>query len=174
MSANTLDTTTYNNVAANTVFDAVLDAAKILAWYQNVKAVVDQHATEIDLKFAKTGGIMTGDSDLLILKKTISQLGNLYMRFRNSSNAEMAYFGFGGISNDMDIYNLLSGGNLNLLTTGSGRVHINGLPHIVGSGSPEGVVTAIVGSIFLRLDGAATTTLYVKTSGTGNTGWTAK
>jgi len=44
----------------------------------------------------------------------------------------------------------------------------------IGSGSPEGVVTAPTGSIYLNLNGGANTTLYVKTSGTGNTGWTAK
>ena len=43
-----------------------------------------------------------------------------------------------------------------------------------GTGSPESVVTARVGSIFLRRDGAAGTTLYVKQSGTGNTGWVGK
>lgn len=43
-----------------------------------------------------------------------------------------------------------------------------------GSGSPEGVVTAPVGSIYLRTDGGAGTTFYVKESGTGNTGWVAK
>lgn len=43
-----------------------------------------------------------------------------------------------------------------------------------GTSTPESVVTANVGSLFLRTDGGATTTLYVKTSGTGNTGWTAK
>lgn len=45
---------------------------------------------------------------------------------------------------------------------------------IPGYGSPEGVVTANVGAIYIRLDGGTSTTLYVKTSGTGNTGWTAK
>jgi hypothetical protein len=43
-----------------------------------------------------------------------------------------------------------------------------------GVGSPEGVVTAPVGSLYTRTDGGASTTLYVKQSGTGNTGWTAK
>lgn len=43
-----------------------------------------------------------------------------------------------------------------------------------GSGSPESVVTAVVGSLYLRSDGGSTTTLYVKTSGTSSTGWTAK
>lgn len=42
-----------------------------------------------------------------------------------------------------------------------------------GSGTPEGVVTAPVGSLFLRTNGGASTTLYVKETGTGNTGWRA-
>lgn len=43
-----------------------------------------------------------------------------------------------------------------------------------GYGSPENVVAAKVGSTYRRLDGGATTTLYVKTSGSGATGWTGK
>jgi hypothetical protein len=43
-----------------------------------------------------------------------------------------------------------------------------------GSGSPEGVVTAAVGSLYTNGGGSTSTTLYVKTSGSGNTGWTAK
>lgn len=42
-----------------------------------------------------------------------------------------------------------------------------------GTGSPEGVVTSKAGSLWLRSDGAAGTTLYVKQSGAGNTGWLA-
>jgi hypothetical protein len=42
-----------------------------------------------------------------------------------------------------------------------------------GTGSPEGVVTAGVGSVFHRRDGSGGTTLYVKESGSGNTGWVA-
>jgi hypothetical protein len=43
-----------------------------------------------------------------------------------------------------------------------------------GSGDPENTVTAPVGSLYTRTDGGAGTTLYVKESGTGNTGWVAK
>lgn len=43
-----------------------------------------------------------------------------------------------------------------------------------GTGTPEGVVTAPIGSMFTRRDGGASTTLYVKESGAGNTGWVAK
>ena len=44
----------------------------------------------------------------------------------------------------------------------------------VGSGTPESVVAAGVSSLFLRTDGGTSTTLYVKETGTGNTGWIAK
>lgn len=43
-----------------------------------------------------------------------------------------------------------------------------------GTGTPEGAVTAPVGSMFLRTDGGAGTSFYIKESGTGNTGWVAK
>lgn len=43
-----------------------------------------------------------------------------------------------------------------------------------GGGSPEGVTASPPGSLYLRTSGGAGTTLYVKESGTGNTGWVAK
>lgn len=43
-----------------------------------------------------------------------------------------------------------------------------------GAGSPEGVITAPVGALYTRTDGGENTTLYVKESGAGNTGWVAK
>lgn len=49
-----------------------------------------------------------------------------------------------------------------------------GLTWSSGVGSPEGVVTAPIGSLYSNTSGGASTTLYVKTSGSGNTGWTAK
>lgn len=44
----------------------------------------------------------------------------------------------------------------------------------VGAGSPEGVVTAGPGSLFLNTSGGSGASLYVKESGSGNTGWVAK
>lgn len=43
-----------------------------------------------------------------------------------------------------------------------------------GTGSPEGVVTAPVGARYRRLDGGAGTAIYLKETGTGNTGWVGK
>lgn len=42
-----------------------------------------------------------------------------------------------------------------------------------GDGSPEGVITARIGSMYLRRDGGQGTSVYYKESGTGNTGWVA-
>ena len=48
------------------------------------------------------------------------------------------------------------------------------LPRFAGSGTPEGVIAAPIGSTYTADNGGASITFYVKTSGTGNTGWTAK
>ena len=44
----------------------------------------------------------------------------------------------------------------------------------IGSGEPNGHVSAPVGTLYLRSDGGAGSTFYVKESGSGNTGWVAK
>src|SRR5262249_2184402 len=43
-----------------------------------------------------------------------------------------------------------------------------------GRGTPEGVVSAPVGSLYTRTDGTPGKTLYVKEKGDGPTGWVAK
>lgn len=42
-----------------------------------------------------------------------------------------------------------------------------------GVGAPENVVSAPVGCIYQRSDGAEHTVTYIKVTGTGNTGWVA-
>lgn len=52
---------------------------------------------------------------------------------------------------------------------------VNGGPTITaGTGTPEGSLTAPVGSIRVRTDGGAGTSIYVKETGAGNTGWVPK
>ena len=68
----------------------------------------------------------------------------------------------------------VSAGNLIIGTAGRGVTLPGGITWTSGSGSPEGVVTAPVGSLFSRSDGGAGTSLYVKQSGSGNTGWVGK
>jgi hypothetical protein len=42
---------------------------------------------------------------------------------------------------------------------------------LIGTGNPEGQLNAPVGTLFLRTDGGTGSTLYVKETGTGSTGW---
>ena len=60
-----------------------------------------------------------------------------------------------------------SGEFISLEGTGSQKI-------LCGNNSPEGVVTASIGSLFCRLDGGPGTALYVKESGSGNIGWAGK
>ncbi len=56
------------------------------------------------------------------------------------------------------------------------QIRIGGGEAIVlsGTGSPEGVIAANIGSMYTRDDGSTGTTLYIKEAGSGNTGWVAK
>jgi len=45
---------------------------------------------------------------------------------------------------------------------------------IDGFGSPESAVVAGIGSIYMRKDGSTGSTIYIKESGTGATGWISK
>lgn len=45
---------------------------------------------------------------------------------------------------------------------------------LAGTGTPEARVVAPVSTLYRRRDGGAGTSLYVKESGAGNTGWVAK
>jgi hypothetical protein len=70
-----------------------------------------------------------------------------------------------------------SSGASGQITSGGGGARYFTTPTVFlgsGNGSPEGAIAAPIGSLWTRLDGGAGTTLYVKESGTGNTGWVAK
>jgi hypothetical protein len=96
------------------------------------------------------------------------------------------------VADNLSITNSVSGkaiqisqagaGVIQFITNGTERVRVNdaGLlmataqKWIVVTGTPEGVVTAPIGSLATRTDGGPATTLYIKESGSGNTGWVAK
>lgn len=76
-------------------------------------------------------------------------------------------------ANDGAVAEITADGDM--IVYGGAFVHgDSGIYWWVSSGSPEGVLSAPVGSMYSRTDGGTNTTLYVKESGTGNTGWVAK
>lgn len=112
-------------------------------------------------------------------------IGILFAQSKHLDSLIRSYTG--GICSTADIY-LEANSNIGILLGGtytSSAIRINAGQYISleqtaaqkilsGTGSPQGVVTAAIGSLYCRLDGGANTTLYVKESGTGNTGWVAK
>lgn len=112
----------------------------------------------------------------------------------NETNDEFGFYFAPGYSNSIG----MQYGNARISITGSTPGMINGSNYIqisatgfevtgpansiklnntkifAGAGTPEGVITAPVGSTFHRTDGGAGTSFYVKESGIGNTGWVAK
>lgn len=89
-----------------------------------------------------------------------------------TSNANLGIGNTVAVSGTWSIYNVstrdnLMGGKIIMGTTTGPQI-------ITGTGTPEGAVTAPIGSMFMRSDGGAATSLYIKESGTGNTGWVGK
>lgn len=74
--------------------------------------------------------------------------------------------------------NFIPAGSVVISKTGvtteiSEHIREGNIRRIVGSGSPEGVHVAPVGSTFHRTDGGSGTSFYVKESGSSNTGWSS-
>jgi hypothetical protein len=57
--------------------------------------------------------------------------------------------------------------------SGNNLATVGQIPSLVVT-SISGLLAADIGSVYLRTDGAVGSTMYVKESGTGNTGWYAK
>ena len=91
----------------------------------------------------------------------------------STDNALVRFDGTGGKTVQNSGTTLSDTGKLTVVATAANGVELNASgPRIMsGTGSPEGVVTAPVGSTWL--DTAATTgaVKWIKASGTGNTGW---
>jgi hypothetical protein len=113
---------------------------------------------------------------------TTSNIDNRYsgqFGIGTGSNIDLAYVaGYGGGGNE--VFRVLSvpfDGTPATATKVLGiepagaLVLVSGVKIHVGSGTPENAVVSPIGSLFLRTDGGAGTVLYVKESGSGNTGW---
>jgi hypothetical protein len=128
---------------------------------------------------ATTGGIIAfNNGDLVLARDAANTLAQ-----RNGTNAQIfrLYETDSGANDEYLELSAASGTNLiRPQATGTGTASVvryhttTSVFWTSGSGTPEGVVTAPIGSLYTRTDGGAATTLYVKESGTGSTGWVAK
>ena len=111
-------------------------------------------------------------------RQSAATTGSIYDLFRDFAGNTLGSFGFtSGASWQLALANAVPDHDIALTTEGVGKINIrrgSAIANvIVGSGSPEGAVSAVVGSIYMRTNGGASTTLYLKESGSGNTGWKA-
>ena len=153
---------------------AILGAGKILNVAQTNTALAQGNT--IIANGYQYGGALNGG---YLIDKSISTTS-----YAGAITPRVVYLGADdvGATNNTVIYALANGDALHS-TTGTGKhifdqgLYVNGagtVKILSGSGSPETQITAAVGSLYLRTNGGANTTLYVKESGTGNTGWVAK
>ncbi len=116
----------------------------------NIPASFDNSANTV-YKFDMTGlYLISNSSAFFAATKFSSTLGSIsgnYITFNYSSRPSIR-FNYQGNTYSVGIY--------------------------TGSGSPEGSIAALTGSLYLRSDGGAGTSFYIKESGSGTTGWVAK
>lgn len=106
----------------------------------------------------------------LVIQGLASQSGNL-TEWQNNSGTPLASISSAGVPTFPSV---ISTGQIQSNSTGYRINGSTGPRWTGGPGSPEGSVTAPVGSLYSRTDGGAGTSFYVKESGTGNVGWVAK
>jgi hypothetical protein len=153
-------------------------------------ASYSQDLTDIKMTFEGDTGIGT----LLPQRRLhVSDTGSIIARLERTGSTAGVGLEFENDAGNIDFFATPTGANTGKFVPGgdnsidlgdsSARLKdIYGVRHMFtsavgisyGSGSPEGAVSASRGSLYVRTDGGTGTTLYVKESGTGNTGWAAK
>jgi hypothetical protein len=125
-----------------------------------------------------SNGLLTVDhsaATVAVYQRNGGTAANTSAQFKGATTS--FYHGIDASGNYVVRYNssnLTAGWGVKVNTTRGLSVDSTDAIWTSGSGSPEGVVTAVVGSFYSRTDGGAGTSFYVKESGTGNTGWAAK
>ncbi len=110
----------------------------------------------------------------------LDQYGQMMLENKLSASATRPRIVFRATEGDIQIYygaTLAASIGSTGLVLRAGQVRLgNGSGPLLtsGTGSPEGVVTSTQGGLYVNFSGGAGTTLYVKQSGTGNTGWVGK
>lgn len=151
----------------NTPDGVDISLTNVRQWVLMVKTSADWHVIASGVGLNRAGDTMTGN---LTIEKSFPAL------VLNDTNTAGVYSALTGYQ---DRISVRIGGNssanevLGIMTDGL-LFPPNGRRIVIGTGSPQGVVTAPAGSIYLNTSGGASTTIWVKESGTGNTGWVAK
>lgn len=188
-----IDLTKYAAMVANAAAQVKISSDIFKNFISNMKTVIDSNddlriaheantttAHGVNTKVSKSGDTLTGNLNIEKNEPstTYKDLNGTYY-FRLFGDLDSLFLEQYQVSDNSFVSTrmriVLNTGDM-FLGDGTKLVWRDGNsgPFYKGSGSPEGIVTAPVGSIYQRTDGGASTTLYVKQSGAGNVGWSAK
>jgi len=158
-------------LAGTEVLPIVQSGATVKVSVDNLTAGKTVPAQNVNL----TAGRLFLDQDYQITwRNGATNRGRIYVDSGNTIGFESGAGNTTRMAIDSSGNTTISTGNLVIGTSGKGVTLPGGITWTSGAGSPEGVVTAPVGSLYSRSDGGLLTSLYVKESGSGNTGWVGK
>lgn len=141
-------------------------AAKELTLLSDLQDVIIEAATSSKKIDAKINAVSIHQTTSAGLAMQASTLLTVAASAAGGAGLNLAHGAAPTSPNNGDIWST-SGGMFFYVAAYNFGLHIT-------SGSPEGTVTAVPGNLCVDTTGGAGTTLYVKESGTGNTGWIAK
>lgn len=164
----------YNNIsgANNTAIGTDAGRYYYTSVYNNNLAPTNS----IYIGYQATGGVDSYQNNQIVIGSQAFGFGSNTVTIGNNSVVSTVLKGlvsFGGTSSLFPALkrNGVGTGIEAKLADDSDFASIQSLYHRLGSGSPEGVVSAPTGALYSNLAGGELTTLYVKISGTSNTGW---
>lgn len=143
--------------------------------FDYLNGVTSAIQTQIDGKVSDTGDTMTGAlvvNSAAAAPITAQIAGTNYMIVDASGDLQLLnssalqFFSDNGTTRKLTLQ-----GNTGYIYFGT--ISTSNASVKAGTGSPEGVVSSQVGSLWLRTDGGTDTAVYRKESGTSNTGWVA-
>jgi hypothetical protein len=130
---------------------------------------ISYNSSPTTLTTSQTANLQVTNSNFYMdIENDLYGVGNMYL--------DQGIYTASGIMDTLEVTEYIDGGWL----TVSGEMSSNSIRlgstvnFYTGTGSPEGSITANPGSLYTNQVGGAGLTLYVKESGTGNTGWVAK
>lgn len=135
----------------------------------NTSAIPTQHLDAMERTFGKRAiwyPPISGTSSPTVPLKTFES-------WKGEYRPDAKEFGVTGSQRQVAGFSAMATTASTRLTHSSNTVNEASAEDIIGSEAPEGSITAPPGSIYRRTTGGSSTTLYVKESGTGNTGWVA-
>jgi hypothetical protein len=182
-----VDATGWTAQAGWSISGGVANAASSSAYIFRALSggVVSSRTYQVDFDFVCTAGSVRVGVGGNVISNQMSVSGPQSVRVTTTAGAndQNVYFAAAGLSGYIDnviVREVLEIADLSALSIGAtGYIYVGTTKYLSGAGSPEGAVTAAIGSEYTRTDGVAGTSAapgtlkYVKTTGAGATGWVA-